>query len=253
MYLSTHQVHVLSRVMRTLAEPLSAYEIRKQLGCLMLELLGAQFYASYVWDEEAGRFSNGVHIDVDPENVRRYEIYYQYHDPITPLLRQRRDSVLVSEVMPQAQLKRTEFFNDLLSRDGAYWGINLYAWNDQENIGDMRIWRDRKHENFSRDDVQLLELVRPAFTAAVERCTRRHTHLAQTESARLHKIDCDETLSVLSARERQVAQLIGRGLADKEVAERLCISVTTVRTHIDRAFRKLRINNRVALARKLNT
>ena len=53
----------------------------------------------------------------------------------------------------------------------------------------------------------------------------------------------------LSARERDVAHLAARGLADKEIARRLGISPTTVRTHIDHAYRKLGINNRVALAR----
>jgi hypothetical protein len=70
--------------------------------------------------------------------------------------------------MPQCDLVRTEFFNDFLARDGLHWGVNLYAWVGDQNIGDMRIWRDRRHENFSSDDLQLLDLMRPVFTAAFD-------------------------------------------------------------------------------------
>jgi DNA-binding NarL/FixJ family response regulator len=57
---------------------------------------------------------------------------------------------------------------------------------------------------------------------------------------------------LLSAREREIAHLVARGLADKDIARRLGISITTVRTHIDHAFRKLNVNNRMTLVHKLN-
>jgi DNA-binding NarL/FixJ family response regulator len=55
----------------------------------------------------------------------------------------------------------------------------------------------------------------------------------------------------LSPRELQVAQSASMGLGDKEIAKQLGISPATVRTHLDNAFKKLGINNRSVLARKL--
>ena len=100
----------------------------------MLDLLGAQHYASYVWDPLEQRFDGGTHINMDPANLDRYVSYYQHHDPITPSLQKHRQAVRVTDVMPQSQLRRTEFFNDFLARDGLYWGVNLYAWSGERNI-----------------------------------------------------------------------------------------------------------------------
>lgn len=242
MFLSGRQTELLGRVMTTLAEPHEERDIRVQVGSLMLDLLQAQFYASYVWDASQQRFDGGVNLNMDSANLARYESYYQFHDPITLTLQQHRKAVRVTDLMPQRELMRTEFFNDFLACDGLHWGVNLYAWSGECNIGDMRIWRDRRHGDFSRDDLDLLDLVRPALVAALQRSRGGDA----PQPLLTQRIGLEARLS---ARERDVAHLAASGLADKEIARRLGISPTTVRTHIDHAYRKLGINNRVALAR----
>lgn len=49
----------------------------------------------------------------------------------------------------------------------------------------------------------------------------------------------------LSKREKEVLMLLGDGLSDKDLAEQLFVSVTTVRTHLRRAYDKLLINSRL--------
>jgi DNA-binding CsgD family transcriptional regulator len=246
MYLSATRAGLLARVMATLAEPHEEAEIRSRVGALMLDLLGAQHYASYVWSDARQCFDAGVHLNMDAANLLRYEQHYQYHDPITRQLQQHRRAVRVTEVLAQPQLERTEFFNDFLARDGLHWGVNLYAWSGDSNIGDMRIWRDRRRENFSDTDLALLDLVRPALVAALDRCRGEGMPLPAS-TGRLPVSDSPP----LSGRESEVAQLAASGLHDKEIARRLGISVTTVRTHIDHAFRKLNVTNRMTLVRKL--
>lgn len=240
MVLSEERARVLGRVIATLAEPHDEAELRVELGSLMLQLLDAQHYASYVWDGGRGRFDKGVRINMDPANLARYDTYFQYHDPITFEMQRHRRAVRVTDVMPQAELKRTEFFNDFLARDGLHWGVNLYAWLGDRNIGDMRIWRDRRHDDFTRDDLALLDLVRPAFVAALARCRDDAPDIDHAADGR-----------GLSAREHQVARLASDGMRDKDIARRLDIAVSTVRTHLDHAFEKLAVRNRVALARRL--
>jgi len=44
---------------------------------------------------------------------------------------------------------------------------------------------------------------------------------------------------------------VAQGLSDKEIARRLNISTTTVRTHLEHAFRKTGASNRAGLAHKI--
>jgi two-component system nitrate/nitrite response regulator NarL len=50
----------------------------------------------------------------------------------------------------------------------------------------------------------------------------------------------------LSARERQVLSLVATGLSSPEVARRLNLSTTTVKTHLQRVYEKLGVSDRAA-------
>lgn len=51
----------------------------------------------------------------------------------------------------------------------------------------------------------------------------------------------------LSEREWEVVGLVGQGYRNREIAEKLCISEPTVKTHLQRIFHKLDIQNRPQL------
>jgi DNA-binding NarL/FixJ family response regulator len=53
--------------------------------------------------------------------------------------------------------------------------------------------------------------------------------------------------SHLTTREREVAHLAARGLADRAIAEKLELSVRTVETHLARAYSKLGVQGRTEL------
>jgi DNA-binding CsgD family transcriptional regulator len=52
----------------------------------------------------------------------------------------------------------------------------------------------------------------------------------------------------LTATEARVVRLVGEGLTNREVAERLVVSPRTVETHVAHAYAKLGIASRVQLA-----
>ena len=144
-------------------------EVRERIGHHLLELLSADYYASFVWDTPSRSFGSGVWLNMSPDNLASYDAYFQYNDPITLKLQARREPTLVTQIMPQRELMRTEFFNDFLARDGLHWGVNVYSYAGQRNIGDLRIWRGRHRENFDLRTLELLRLVEPAFTGALMR------------------------------------------------------------------------------------
>lgn len=68
--------------------------------------------------------------------------------------------------------------------------------------------------------------------------------------------DCDDNkIGTLSRREREVLKVLAEGLTNKQIGERLNISVATVKTHIVNIYVKLGISNRVQAieeGRKIN-
>ena len=56
-----------------------------------------------------------------------------------------------------------------------------------------------------------------------------------------------ERLAELTEREREVLALVGAGLSNDEIAERLVLSPATAKTHVSRAMVKLRVRDRAQL------
>jgi DNA-binding NarL/FixJ family response regulator len=62
------------------------------------------------------------------------------------------------------------------------------------------------------------------------------------QAATLHE---DAALQALSAREREILDLVARGMSNREIAERLTISTNTVKFHLRVVYAKLGVHNRV--------
>jgi DNA-binding NarL/FixJ family response regulator len=59
----------------------------------------------------------------------------------------------------------------------------------------------------------------------------------------------DPELDQLTAREREVLQLIARGYSYKEIAGRLHLSARTVESHVSSVLRKLQLSSRHEITR----
>jgi DNA-binding CsgD family transcriptional regulator len=62
------------------------------------------------------------------------------------------------------------------------------------------------------------------------------------------RVEADTCLNVLSRREREVAVLVAEGLSNKKIAQRLSISLATVKDHVHSTLRKTGLPNRAAIA-----
>ncbi|KQT21927.1 LuxR family transcriptional regulator [Chryseobacterium sp. Leaf404] len=60
--------------------------------------------------------------------------------------------------------------------------------------------------------------------------------------------DCEE----LTKREIEIVELLSRGLLYKEIADKIFISIDTVKKHVGNIYRKLHVNNKVEAINKFN-
>ena len=63
-----------------------------------------------------------------------------------------------------------------------------------------------------------------------------------------HKLDANNSIS---KREYEILELIAKGLLYKEIAEKLFISVGTVKQHLHNSYQKLHVNNKIEAINKL--
>lgn len=105
---------------------------------------------------------------------------------------------------------------------------------------------------------RLKSVIESRIPAAVRKRASAAGRLATWEQvlARLEKLRPGDTsvehferFASLSAREREIAELVGRGRTNREIADELVVSVRTVDHHVASIFRKLGIQKREELER----
>jgi DNA-binding NarL/FixJ family response regulator len=89
--------------------------------------------------------------------------------------------------------------------------------------------------------VRAIRVVADGELWANRRVTARTVeHLAETQRR-------DSFEEQLTSREAEIAEAVGRGLRNKDIARHLQISEKTVKTHLNNIFRKLQVDNRFAV------
>jgi DNA-binding CsgD family transcriptional regulator len=91
--------------------------------------------------------------------------------------------------------------------------------------------------------------------AYLSRCSRLLEDLASGQSDGGARGDADrpDPFAPLTTRERQVAHALAAGMTNKEIAERLYVSVTTVNFHVRNILAKLELSSRRDLRKLTNT
>lgn len=97
----------------------------------------------------------------------------------------------------------------------------------------VQVWLDRWGRTFDDRDATMLGLVAPVLDRLF-----RNAPVAGLPAA-------------LTTAEQRVLQLVATGLTNGQVAERLFVTQSTVRKHLEHAYRKLGVPNRVAAVRRL--
>lgn len=213
---------------------LKAYEyhqsLREKTLVKVANLLQADFGASYVMDKITQTSRDGVAHNINTKSIKEYDLYWQFNDPITPQLYQRGRATTVDEIIIRSEFEKTEFYNEFLKANNMYHGINIYFKRDNNNVGDMRIWRNQKSPAFAQKERIILDTLAQFF------------NLALPDMQIVHN---------LTNKQLEVATFIGKGFTDKEIADLLNISHSTVRTHIKHLFNKLDCTNRTELVSQL--
>jgi DNA-binding NarL/FixJ family response regulator len=84
-----------------------------------------------------------------------------------------------------------------------------------------------------------------------EEVARQRARLPRTAAAPPAPEDAGDPAAPLTAREREIAELVSTGMTNSQIAARLFLSVRTVETHLSQIYRKLGLANRASLTRTM--
>jgi two-component system, NarL family, response regulator NreC len=101
----------------------------------------------------------------------------------------------------------------------------------------------------SAPDIVLIDAIRTVYKGDAYLYPSATKTLIQEFMQRVQKgVDTDR-FNVLTEREQEILVLVAKGYANKEIAEKLCVSVKTIETHKTKIMEKLQLKTRPELVR----
>jgi hypothetical protein len=88
--ITSDELHLFGDIVARLERFGQECDARAAVLADIVRLIRGDFAASYVWDAGKNRFGQALSLNMAPDNLRRYDDWYQFRDPMTFQLRARR-------------------------------------------------------------------------------------------------------------------------------------------------------------------
>ena len=138
-------------------------------------------------------------------------------------------------LVSRSQRRRNPWYWEVMRPSGIEHELKLWLPAPDGTARGFFFSRRTRQRDFDERDRALLQLLRPHLARIRARWERRHRPAA------------------LTPREADVLGLVAQGYTNGEIAARLVISRTTVRTHLENIFSKLGVHTRTAAVARLQS
>ena len=156
-----------------------------------------------------------------------------------------------SDLLPERYRENSKLYKEIYEPQGIYYPLRSYLVYRHKLVGNISLFNAKEHGDFELRDVTILTLLAPHVALKLgdllekEQQTRGCARSGDAASRLMVKYG-------LTPREREVVLLIVSGRDDREIADSLCISLSTLRKHTYNAYKKLDVNNRTQLCALIN-
>lgn len=122
--------------------------------------------------------------------------------------------------------------------------IPIYSFDNKEEIGFVCFMYQKEVE------IEITELldIKILFETLLRPLYDDHYGIVYSKCIRI-----DEHLKLLTDQEKRIAKKVMDGMSYPEIAERLNISINTVKTHMKNIFKKYQVNSKIELYHKLTS
>ena len=142
--------------------------------------------------------------------------------------------LMLSDFLTGRRLQRNPWYRAVMRPSEIEHELKVWLPAPKGSCRGFFLVRGRRQRDFDERDRAILSFVRPYLTRIRMRWERRHRP------------------PMLTKREAEVVGLVAQGLTNREIASRLFLSPTTVRTHLENVFEKLGVHTRTAAVARLH-
>jgi len=211
-----------------------------QVTCDLVDASGAVFYFR---DLDLGSISYYLR-DVDPEIHSDYKKIFKDTDPLHPknFSGSMRRVVSFNDEVPAPEMQHSDFFRNFMQNHDIRDMVEIFFRNDNEILAGITLIRQESEPRFSKEELDLIRKVHPLL----EYCLVKFYLPLRGKSRQNNK-----EYFGFTNRENDVVEMIKEGIGNQELANRLAISVPTVKTHLKHIFKKAQVSSRAELIAKL--
>ena len=205
-----------------------------------------------------GSLNSPVSINIDDYYKNHYENYYHEKDtfnPVTDPSRSKPSSLrknvyTITDLMTYKEYEMTEYYNDFFREQNIYYEVEVLLFDKERLTGFISILKSRDEKDFTPLEISILNKLSPLLSRllAYDLLLEQQQEENKCFNKELQTIGS----SHLTKREIEIIDLIIKGFSNKEIADKLFISLYTVKVHVKSIFEKLDVKNRTSIAYKFN-
>ncbi len=179
---------------------------------------------------------------IHPEENGRYNGYFHELDPFHPRKFAATGAALATSNDLGQRLDRTDYYAEFFRPMGYRYEAELYLRHAGRIVAGVSLLKSAQDGDFTKDEIQFLQ--------------KSHAFVEQSYCM-LGELPSAPNPAVvpahwgLSARERDVVELLAQGASNSDISRALFISVPTVKSHLQHIYRKSNVRSRTELVTRL--
>jgi DNA-binding CsgD family transcriptional regulator len=175
-------------------------------------------------------------LGMSAEMHRDYLDNFCQFDPLQPRNYATSDLVVVplGLAMTRQPARDNQRYHGFLQRYGVVDVVEIFAHRDGQPQAAISLLRTAEHGAFTGQQLSQLSALQALLQLSVA-----------------HLPACEDPLSELTPKERQIAWLLRQGLSNKHLARELDVGLPTIKTHLINLFRKVGVRSRTELVSTL--
>jgi DNA-binding CsgD family transcriptional regulator len=213
-------------------------ELRSRFMDQASDIFGVQRWGIYLLDASR-QLASADAVGVSDDFIDRYQKFGQSVDPLLQYVMQYHAPAHEELVLPPGGWKQCELYQRCCSQYGHEHVMTGAIVGQGELIGTVNFARVGITPTFNPLDLAKLSAVTTHFSARLAELRRQNDQ------------DSNLFLQRLTSRERQIADLVCKGLTNTEIGQELWITQNSVKQALKRMFRKLEVTARTELVAKL--